>query len=66
MVLCDTAVMAGLTAGTLLYSQPEPDVCMMPEVGNGFVATIIGGWLCRRCGGGHRCAVDVVVVIAVP
>jgi hypothetical protein len=33
---------AGRRAGTLLYAQPEPDICMMPEVGNGFVAGIIG------------------------
>ena len=33
---------AAIAVGTMLYSQPEPDVCMMPDVGNGFVASVVG------------------------
>ena len=49
---------AGVVAGSLLYAQPEPDICMMPEVGNGFIASILGfasmhvsGFFNGGCGG---------------
>jgi hypothetical protein len=50
---------AAIRSGLLLYAQPEPDtICMNPEVGNGFVASIIdfasmhvSGFFNGGCGG---------------
>ena len=33
---------AGNSGGDVLYTAPEPDICYMPEVGNGFIGTVIG------------------------
>jgi hypothetical protein len=63
---------AGQAAGTLLYAQPEPDICMMPEVGNGFVASILGfasmhvsGFFNGGCGGVSKAHLPSVVGISV-
>jgi hypothetical protein len=61
---------AGAAAGSLLYSQPEPDICMMPEVGNGFLASIIGfsslhvsGFFNGGCGGVSKAHLPSVIGI---
>eukprot|EP00947_MAST-08B_sp_MAST-8B-sp1_P005903 g5903.t1 len=54
---------AEVAAGTLLYgsSSPVPNICSMPEVGNGFVASIVGfssthvaGLFSGGCGTTHK------------
>ena len=62
---------AGIDAGSLLYSQPEPDICMMPEVGNGFVASIIdfssmhvSGLFDGGCGGVSKAHLPSVIGIS--
>jgi hypothetical protein len=59
-----------LSAGSLLYSQPEPDICMMPEVGNGFLASIVGfsslhvsGFFNGGCGGVTKAHLPSVIGI---
>jgi hypothetical protein len=61
---------AGIAAGSVLYAQPEPDICMMPEVGNGYVASIIGfssmhvsGFFNGGCGGVSKAHLPSVVGI---
>jgi hypothetical protein len=48
-------------AGTILYSQPEPTICYMPEIGNGYVASIVSfasmhvaGLYDGACGSTHK------------
>ena len=41
---------AAITAGTLLYGAPESPVCYIPEVGNGYLATV-PGWGSMHVGG---------------
>ena len=62
----------GIAAGSILYSQPEPDICMMPEVGNGFVASIVGfssmhvsGFFNGGCGGVRKAHLPSVIGISV-
>ena len=47
--------------GTLLYASPEPNICEMPEVGNGYIASIVGfasthlaGLYFGGCGSTHK------------
>lgn len=47
----------GIAAGTLLYGSPEAPVCYLPEVGNGYLATVpswgsmhVGGLFNGACG----------------
>ena len=41
---------AGVAAGTTLYGAPEPPECYMPEVGNGYLATVVS-WGSLHVGG---------------
>ena len=50
-----------VAAGSLLYAQPEPNICQMPEVGNGYVASVVGfasthvaGLFYGSCGSTHK------------
>lgn len=52
---------AGIEDMSLLYSSPEPNVCYMPEVGNGFLGTVVGfdalyvgGLFNGGCGSVHK------------
>lgn len=56
---------SGINAGSLLYAEPEPAhqgrVCYMPEVGNGYVASVVGfasthvgGLFTGGCGNTHK------------
>eukprot|EP00035_Acanthoeca_spectabilis_P014265 m.271436 g.271436 ORF g.271436 m.271436 type:complete len:952 (-) comp16091_c0_seq1:156-3011(-) len=47
--------------GSLLYAQPEPNICEMPEVGNGYVASVVSfasthvsGLYYGHCGNTHK------------
>lgn len=78
--LADTYVLKGLpppsdwldsiNAGKMLYAQPEPSICYMPEVGNGFLATVIGwnalyvgGLFNGHCGGVHKARLPSPVAV---
>ena len=63
---------AGVAQGSVLYAQPEPDICMMPEVGNGYVASIVGfssmhvsGFFNGGCGGVSKAHLPSVIGISV-
>ena len=50
-----------VAAGSMLYSQPEPNICQMPEVGNGYIASVVGfasthiaGLFYGSCGSTHK------------
>ena len=52
---------AEVRAGSVLYAQPEPNLCYMPEIGNGYVASIVGfasmhlaGLYTGKCGSTHK------------
>lgn len=54
------------------YSQPEPDICMMPDIGNGFIASIVGfasmhvsGFFNGGCGGVSKAHLPSVIGITV-
>jgi hypothetical protein len=62
----------GIAQGSVLYAQPEPDICMMPEVGNGYVASIVGfssmhvsGFFNGGCGGVSKAHLPSVIGISV-
>eukprot|EP00039_Didymoeca_costata_P003338 m.66968 g.66968 ORF g.66968 m.66968 type:complete len:964 (+) comp11849_c0_seq1:166-3057(+) len=53
--------MNGIEDGYLIYSSPEANVCYMPEIGNGYVASVIGfasthvaGLYNGACGSVHK------------
>ena len=41
---------ARVAAGSLLFASPEPAMCYMPEVGNGYLASVVG-WASLHIGG---------------
>merc|ERR1719273_421808 len=54
----------------MLYAQPEPSICYMPEVGNGFLATVVGwnalyvgGLFNGHCGGVHKARLPSPVAV---
>ena len=56
-----TEWLEAVTQGTTLYSSEEPNICEMPEVGNGYVASVVGfasthvaGLYNGACGNVHK------------
>ena len=41
---------ARIAAGSMLFASPEPQICYMPEIGNGYLASVVG-WASLHIGG---------------
>eukprot|EP00051_Salpingoeca_urceolata_P020106 m.299134 g.299134 ORF g.299134 m.299134 type:complete len:912 (+) comp19543_c1_seq5:107-2842(+) len=61
-----------IAAADALYASPEPSVCYSPEVGNGYLATVVGfgamyvgGLYNGHCGGVHKARLPSTVAVAV-
>ena len=64
---------ARVAAGAVLFASPEPQVCYMPEIGNGYLATVaswaslhIGGLFNGACGTTHKATLSSPVAYTVP
>lgn len=64
---------AAVAAGAMLFAQPEPNTCYMPEIGNGHLATVvswgalhIAGLFNGACGSTQKARLPSPVALSVP
>lgn len=62
----------GVKNGSVLYSNPDPNICYMPEVGNGFLGSVMGwdavyiaGLYNGACGTTHRARMPSSLLVSV-
>ena len=64
---------AGVAAGSMLFAQPPPNTCYMPEVGNGHLATVVSwgalhmaGLFNGACGSTQKARLPSPVALSLP